>query len=73
MPGDSCISQLLSIVHEIQSSLDCNPPVDTRVIFLDISKALDKVWHLGLLFNLKSYSVEGSLFCLLENYLENRK
>ena len=43
MPGDSCISQLLSIVHEIQSSLDCNPPVDTRVIFLDISKALDKV------------------------------
>ena len=25
MPGDSCIFQLLSIVHEINSSLDCNP------------------------------------------------
>ena len=73
MPGDSCISQLLSIVHEIQSSFDCNPPVDTRAIFLDISKAFDKVWHQGLLFKLKSYGVEGSLFCLLENYLENRK
>ena len=34
MPGDSCISQLLSIVHEIQLSFDCNPPVDTRSIFL---------------------------------------
>ena len=45
MPGDSCISQLLSIVHEIQSSFDCNPPVDTRAIFLDISKTFDKVWH----------------------------
>ena len=73
MPVDSCISQRLSIVHEIQSSFDRNPPVDTRAIFLDISKALDKVWHQGLLFKLKSYSVEGSLFCLLENYLKNRK
>ena len=44
MPGDSCISQLLSIVHEIQSSFDCNPPVGTRAIFLDTSKAFDKVW-----------------------------
>ena len=73
MPGDSCISQLFSIVHEIQSSFVCNPPVDTRAVFLDISKAFHKVWHQGLLFQLKSYGVEGSLFCLLENYLENRK
>ena len=31
------------------------------------------MWHQGLLFKLKSYGVEGSLFYLLENYLENRK
>ena len=68
----SCISQLLSIVHEIQSSFDYNPPVDTRAIFLDISKAFDKVWHQGILCKLISYGVEGSLFCLIENYLENR-
>ena len=73
MLGESCISELLSIVHEIQSSFDCNPPVDTRAIFWDISKAFDKVWHQGLLFRLKSYGVEVSLFCLAENYLENRK
>ena len=73
MPGDSCIFQLLSIVREIQSSFYCNPPVDTRAIFLDISKAFDKAWHQGLFFKLKSDGVEGSLFCLLENYLENRK
>ena len=36
LPGDSCISQLLSITHEIYQSLDCN--VETRGVFLDISK-----------------------------------
>ena len=41
MPDDSCISQLLSIVHQLQSSFDCNPPVDTRALFLDIPKAFD--------------------------------
>ena len=72
MPGDSCIFQLLSAIHEIQSSFDYNPPPDVRAIFLDISKAFDKVSHQGLLFNLKFYGVEGNLFKLLENYRENQ-
>ena len=73
MPGDSCISQLLSIVHEIQSSFDYKPPTGVRAIFLDIWKAFDKVWHLGLLFKLISYGAEGNFLRLLENYLDNRK
>ena len=50
LPGDSCIAQLLSIIHEIQTSFDENPTVAVRGVFLDISKAFDKVWHKGLLF-----------------------
>ena len=42
LPGDSCIAQLLSIIHEIQSAFDENPIVDVRRIFLDISTAFDK-------------------------------
>ena len=41
-------------------------------MFLDISKAFDKVWHEGLIFKLKTYGVEGKLIMLLENYLKNR-
>ena len=43
MPGDSCVSQLLSVIHEIYKSFDCNPPVDVRGTFLDISKAFDNI------------------------------
>ena len=70
IPGGSCISQLLSITQEIYKSFDCNPPEDG--VFLDISKAFDKVWHEGLTFKLKTYRVEGKLIILLENYLKNR-
>ena len=70
MPGDSCISQLLSIVHEIQLSFDYKPTTDVRAISLDISKIFDIVWHQGLLFKLKSYGKEDNLFRLSEKYLE---
>ena len=42
-PGDSCINQLLSITHEIYKSF--NDGYEVRGVFLDISKAFDKVWH----------------------------
>ena len=43
MPGDSCISQFLSTVHEIQSLFDYKPLADVKAIFRGISKAFDKV------------------------------
>ena len=72
LSGDSCISQLLSIVHDINSSFDCDPTQDVRDILLDISKAFDKVWHEGLLFKLKTYGVKGKLLNLLRNYIHDR-
>ena len=40
-PGDSCISQLIAITHTIYQSFDAG--YDVRGVFLDISKAFDKV------------------------------
>ena len=41
--SDSCIKQLLSITHEILQSFDPTPPLEVKSVFLDISKAFDKV------------------------------
>ena len=67
------VAQLLSITHEIYKSFDCNPPADTRGIFLNISEAFDKVWHEGLIFKLKTYGIDGVLLILLINCLEDYK
>ena len=48
--GDSCINQLLSITHEIYKSFDVG--LEVRSVFLDISKAFDKVWHDGIIYKL---------------------
>lgn len=45
LPGDSCISQSLSIVHEIKLSFDGSHGIDVRGVFFNISKAFNKVWH----------------------------
>ena len=44
----------------------------TRAIALDISKTFDRVWHAGLLYELKSYGVCGQTFRLILPFLGNR-
>ena len=72
-PGDSCTNQLLSLVHEIHTAFDHRDSLEVRAVFLDMSKAFDKVWHDGLIFKLKQNGVEGKLLNLLQNYLTDRK
>ena len=57
---------------EIQTNFDSNSPANVRGEFIDISKAFDKVRHTGLLFKLKSYSVQGELLSLLEREVNRR-
>ena len=72
-PGDSTTNQLLYLVNEIHEAFENPKSLEVRAVFLDISKAFDKVWHDGLIFKLKQNGISGSLLKLFENYLLNRK
>ena len=70
-PGDSFINQLLSITHDIYKSLD--GAFEVKGVFLDISKAFDKVWHEGLIFKLKQNGISGKLLNIIKDFLDSRK
>ena len=70
-PGDSCINQLLWITHNIFQSL--NDGLETRGIFLNISKVPDKVFHESLLFKLKQNGISGNLLNVRTDFLYQRK
>ena len=72
-PGDSCTNQLLSITHTIYSSFDHYNSLEVRGVFLDMSKAFDKVWHEGLIYKMKCFGISGNLLNLLSSFLHNRK
>ena len=61
------------ITHTIFKAFDCNPPLDVRSVYLDISKAFDRVWHDGLIYKLKRCSVSGQLLFLIQSFLKDRK
>ena len=70
-PESSCISQLLSTNHEILSVLDID--LEVRGLFLDISKAFDKIWHAGLNYELSQNGISGVSINIQNDFLANGK
>ena len=70
-PGDSCNNQLLPINHEVYKS--SNDGFEVWGVFLDISKAFDKVWLEGIICKLKQNGTSGKLLSVLSDFLRDRK
>ena len=43
------------------------------MVFCDVSKAFDRVWHKGLIFKLKQVGIEGELLEWINDFLSNRQ
>lgn len=63
--------QLSQVVHQFAQALDIRRQVD--VIYLDISKAFDRVSHVKLLFQLECLGINGSLLAWFRSYLSGRR
>ena len=70
LPGHSTVTQLLEVYNELCKAVDKGREV--RVIFLDISKAFDRVWHKGLIFKLQQSGISGQLLSWFIDYLQDR-
>ena len=68
--GDSPVYQLIEITHFIYDKLSKGEEVIG--VYLDISKAFDKVWHDGLIFKLKRAGIRGQLLSWITSYLNGR-
>jgi hypothetical protein len=66
----SCEIALTSLIEDWRYNLDSGN--DIIAVFLDLSKAFDKVDHELLLTKLSYYNLDQSLLTLIKSYLENR-
>ena len=69
--GDSSTFQLLHTYHSFCEAVDNVKEV--RVVFCDIRKAFDRVWHRGLLHKLADIGCPNDLIRWFSSYLSERK
>ena len=67
----SCETQLIHTIHEFATMLKKSGEVD--VLFLDFSKAFDKVPHVRLLKKLENYRICPQLIQWIKDFLEQRQ
>lgn len=70
VPNHSVITNLLASINSWTMALDSGNPTD--IIYLDFSKAFDKVPHRRLLLKLKAAGINGKLLQWIENFLCDR-
>ena len=62
-----------NLFNLIQKNFEAfNKKMKNCVVFFDISKAFDKVWHYGLLFKLKSHFFEKFIIMWVAEFLKER-
>jgi hypothetical protein len=71
-PGRSFATQIVTMYHDWSSNLDKNPSPRIDAVFLDWSKAFDKVSHSLLLSKLHRYGMCGQMLKWFTSYLYGR-
>ena len=70
LAGKSCITQLFEFLEDVTTALGKGEDVD--IIYLDLSKAFDRLPHNRLLKKLWGYVIRGNINAWIEDSLTNR-
>jgi hypothetical protein len=65
------LNQLTFLYNSFFKALD--EGLEIRIVFFDISKGFDKVWHKGLLLKLRCAGIKGPHLDWFSDYLSNRR
>ena len=71
MSGKSCTTNLLHFLEVLTKAVDNGDSVD--VVYLDFSKAFDKVPHKKLLHKMRAHGITDKVYTWIENWLKGRK
>ena len=64
---------LLPITEKMLKRLSFDDNLEVRTVFLDISRAFDKVWHEGLIYKVKQNDISGNILSTTIDFLSFRK
>ena len=71
MKNRSCTTNLLEFLERLTSEQEAGRPMD--VVYLDFSKAFDKVPHRRLMGKFRAHSIDGNVLRWVENWLTGRR
>ena len=70
IPGHSTSTQFIEMYNHFCKAVSCGKEI--RIVFCDVSKAFDRVWHRGLLFKLQKCGITGPLLAWITHYIKDR-
>ncbi|MCG7877681.1 MAG: reverse transcriptase domain-containing protein [Candidatus Thiodiazotropha endolucinida] len=71
LPSHSTTFQLIDIYHHICQAIDNSQYA--CMVFCDVSKAFDRVWHKGIIFKLRQLGIDGDILSWISDYLKDRR
>ena len=66
-----CIDQVSKLESDIRLALSEKKIL--VAVFIDLEKAFDSVWHLGLVYKLSRLGIKGKMLAWIKEYLQGRK